>query len=44
MTLQQERRIVVKLLPVEKGPDGRLRLADEVKDVPVLGSGEGEER
>ena len=41
VNVTETREIVVNLLPVEKGPDGRLRLAGEVMDVPVLGTGEG---
>ena len=29
LTVQEERRIIIDLLPVVKGRDGRLRLADE---------------
>ncbi|MDB4306318.1 hypothetical protein N9980_02010 [bacterium] len=43
VSIRKHREIVVNFLPVEKGPDGRLRLADEVTDVPVIGTGEGQE-
>ena len=39
-----DRRIIeVNLLPVERGADGRLQLAGEVAEVPLLGTGEGKE-
>ena len=39
VNVREERTIIVDLLPVEKGPDGKLRLVDD--DVPLLTAGEG---
>ena len=40
INVREARRIIVDLLPVEKGPDGKLRLVDG--NVPLLTAGEGE--
>jgi hypothetical protein len=36
VNVDNRRTIVIDLVPMEKGPDGRLRLAEEAKDVPLL--------
>jgi len=35
LNIKEERRILIDLLPVEKGPDGRLRIAEN-NEVPLL--------
>jgi len=41
INVKEERRILIDLLPVERGEDGRLRLADD-SVTPLLGPGEEE--
>lgn len=41
VTVTDRRVIEVNLLPVEQGPGGKLRLVEGTADVPLLGTGEG---